>query len=47
MKERIEELEIENKTLLLKIERNKNLEKEINEYKNRITSLNKLIKEYE
>ena len=47
MKERIEELELENKTLLLKIERNKILEKEIEEYKNKIAILNKIIKEYE
>ena len=47
MKERIDELELENKSLLTQVKKTKILEKEIDEYKNRINFLNKLIKEYE
>ena len=47
MRERIEELELDNKVLLLKEEKHKNLEREINQYKSRIIILNKLIKSYQ
>ena len=46
MKERIEELELDNKLLLLKEEKYKNLEKNLSKYKNRVIVLNKLIKSY-
>ena len=47
MEDTIETLEKENKSLLLQIEKTKNLEEEIKRYENRINILNQLIKDYE
>ena len=45
MRDRIDELELDNKVLLLKEEKYNNLERELNQYKSRVIILNKLIKE--
>jgi hypothetical protein len=46
-REKIEDLEIENKLLSSKIEKLENLKKKLNIYKSKIELLNKLIKQYE
>ena len=42
----MDNLEKENKSLLLKVEKMKDLESQINNYKEKIKILNKLIEEY-
>ena len=46
MEEKMDNLEKENKNLLIKLEKNKELENQINNYKEKIKILNKLIEEY-
>lgn len=47
MEEKMETLEKENKSLLLKIEKTNDLEKQVNIYEEKVNLLNKLIEEYE